>query len=207
MRMSNPRLIGIGGHAFSGKDAVADVLEAEGWHRTFLSKPLNEAMKTLNPKIPVFLHGLPPYDVEYAFDRYLPGNWDLVDYSWLVDKFGYNEAKKNPEVRRLLQVFATEVVREMFGQDTWVNLARKEIQEYLDKGQSVVITGVRFDNEVQMITALGGELWWVHRPGYGPVNSHISDNWLKYSDFDRVVMNDGSLDDLSNMVTKLLGER
>ena len=48
------RLIGIGGYAGSGKDAVADILEdSHGFYRTFMSQPLNAALCRLNPQIEV----------------------------------------------------------------------------------------------------------------------------------------------------------
>lgn len=192
------RIIGLGGYAFTGKDAVADVLEQGGWERAAFSDPVNEALRRLNPKIPVWLLGMPPYEIEYAFDQYLPGDWDWVEYSWLVDRVGYSESKRNPEVRRLLQTLATEVVREMFGQDSWSELMRARLRASTAPG--FVVTGVRFANEHKMLREEGAELWWVLRPGYGPVNRHASEHSLKYTDFDRVILNDGTLEELAAQV-------
>ncbi len=183
---TRPKIIGLGGVAGSGKDAVADILESRGWGRTFFSKPVHQAMLTMDPYV---------------------GKSDGVRYSAVVRAYGYEGAKKFEEVRRLLQVFATEVVRDMFGADTWSNLSRQELETGLEQGYRMVITGVRFTNELAMLRELGAQLWWVHRPGFGPVNAHSSENTLSYTDFDYVVMNDGTLDDLPNMVTKILGER
>ena len=48
------QLIGIGGYAGSGKDAVADILEdSHGFYGTFMSQPLNAALCRLNPQVEV----------------------------------------------------------------------------------------------------------------------------------------------------------
>ena len=179
------RLIGIGGYAGSGKDAVATILEdSHGFYRTFMSQPLNAALCRLNPQIEV-RHG------------------EVFRYVDLIAQLGYTKAKELPEVRRLLQAMGAEVGRDMFGQTVWIDQLRNYLAAY-KPDDDVVVTGIRFPNEARMIVELGGQLWWVYRPGYGPVNSHSSDNTLTYEDFDRVVMNDGTLADLEQLVTKML---
>ena len=179
------RLIGIGGYAGSGKDAVADILEdSHGFYGTFMSQPLNAALCRLNPQVEV-----------------RPG--EVFRYVDLIAQLGYTRAKELPEVRRLLQAMGTEVGRDMFGQTIWVDLMRNNLAAY-EPDDDVVVTGIRFPNEASMIHELGGELWWTYRPGYGPVNSHSSDNTLSLRHFDRVVVNDGTLEDLEQLVTKML---
>ena len=179
------RLIGIGGYASSGKDAVATILEdSHGFYGTFMSQPLNAALCRLNPQVEV-------------------RRGEVFRYVDLIAQLGYTKAKELPEVRRLLQAMGTEVGRDMFGQTVWIDQLRNYLAAQ-KPDDDVVVTGIRFPNEASMIRELGGELWWVHRPGYGPVNSHTSDNALTYEDFDRVVMNDGTLDDLEQHVAKLL---
>ena len=157
---------------------MADVFEAEGWVRDYMSRPLHEAMLVLDPLI--MQHG------DY-----------LVSYSELIRQLGYTQAKEIPEVRRLLQRLGTEVGRNMFDQGVWVNWMEDRIAQTRD---NIVITGIRYPNEARMIRCLNGQIWWVMRPGYGPVNSHSSDNSLDYTACDRVIMNDGTLEDLANQV-------
>lgn len=179
------RLIGIGGYAGSGKDAVADVLEdSHGFYRTFMSQPLNAALCRLNPQVEV-------------------RRGEVFRYVDLINQLGYTKAKELPEVRRLLQAMGTEVGRDMFGQTIWVDLMRNNLAAY-EPDDNVVVTGIRFPNEACMIHELGGELWWTYRPGYGPVNSHSNDNTLSLRHFDRLVVNDGTLEDLEQHVTKML---
>ena len=179
------RLIGIGGYAGTGKDAVATILEdSHGFYGTFMSQPLNAALCRLNPQVEV-RHG------------------EVFRYVDLINQLGYTKAKELPEVRRLLQAMGTEVGRDMFGQTVWIDQLRNYLAAQ-KPDDDVVVTGIRFPNEASMIRELGGELWWMYRPGYGPVNSHSSDNSLSLRHFDRVVVNDGTLEDLEQLVTKML---
>ena len=179
------RLIGIGGYAGTGKDAVATILEdSHGFYGTFMSQPLNAALCRLNPQVEV-------------------RRGEVFRYVDLINQLGYTKAKELPEVRRLLQAMGTEVGRDMFGQTIWVDLMEQTLAAH-KPDDDVVVTGIRFPNEASMIRELGGELWWVYRPGYGPVNSHSSDNTLSLRHFDRVVVNDGTLEDLEQLVTKML---
>lgn len=165
-------ILGIGGYALSGKDALADFLEADfGYYRTFMSKPLLEALQIINPYIGTYLR-----------------------FNELIESVGYTEAKKQHEVRRLLQVFATDFGRSMIDDDIWVNLVNREIAA--SNAERVAITGIRFKNELKYIKALGGTTVWVSRPGFGPINGHLSEASVVQSDFDVVISNDGSLTDL-----------
>lgn len=182
--MSTP-LIGLGGYAFAGKDAVADVLEHDhGWARTFLSKPLLDILLILDPLIPApFSH---------------------VRFSEMVAGIGYDESKHNPEVRRLLQTLGTEIGRAKFGESVWIDLVMDEVAALREQGRNVAVTGIRFRNELDAIRAAGGLAVWVARPGFGPVNGHSSDNALTATDFDITVVNDGPIDSLPGKVDALL---
>ena len=178
-------LLGIGGYAGAGKDAVADILENEGFARTFMSEPLNEILCELNPQVEV-------------------RRGEIFRYAELIRQLGYSRAKELPEVRRLLQVMGTEIGRNRFGPNVWTDALWAKLRAFHSDGNDVVVTGIRYPNERDLIHELNGETWWVERPGYGPVNSHSSDNSLTAYDFDVVVTNDGPLTDLKQTVLRLL---
>lgn len=183
--MTGPLLLGLGGYAAAGKDAVADVLHRNhGFAHTFMSKPLLEALLRINPLIPV--------------------EGGLVRYSELFGNVGYAKSKENPEVRRLLQTIGTDVVRNMIGENVWVDVMLADVKPILAAGGDVVVTGMRFRNEMAAVSAAGGLTVWVHRPGVGPVNGHNSDNAVSPDDFDLHLHNDGTLDDLAAAVGRLL---
>ena len=75
----------------------------------------------------------------------------------VVNLIGWDKAKHTPEVRRLLQVFGTEVGRDMFGPEVWVDQVFKKIDTF-PQGQRAVITDVRFSNEADALWARGGFL-------------------------------------------------
>lgn len=182
--MNMPRLVSFSGYATCGKDAAADLLVAnDGYVKTYMSKPLEKALLMLDPII---------------FDGY----WGRLPerYSIIHETIGYDESKKIPEVRRMLQMLGTEIGRNMFGENAWVDLAFDDIIRLSKNDQNVVITGVRYPNEIEMINSFGSG-WhiasvWINRPGVEPVNSHSSDNTLTPEDCDYVVENDGTLEDL-----------
>ena len=179
-------LIGLGGRLRSGKDTVADYLvESYGYRKIGFSDALHEMLLVLNPT------------VNLSFTK--------SSYADLTTKLGYTGAKKIPEVRRLLQVLGTEVGRNMIDEDLWVNQAEKKIRASWDEGFPVVITGVRFPNELKMIRLLEGRSVWVSRPSVdAQTSAHSSENTLQSVYFNSVIQNSGSLDDLYENVDALL---
>jgi hypothetical protein len=79
--------------------------------------------------------------------------------------------------------------------------------------KKVVITDVRFPNEMAMIKALGGEVWLIERPVDEVVNAapgdagHISEQLLTLvgrEAFDRVFDNSGTLEELRQAVRDVI---
>lgn len=186
------RLLVIGGYATSGKDAVANVLVGElGWYKTYMSKPLEKALLILDP-----------YIVANVEEQGIG-----VRYSTIHSTVGYDESKKILEVRRLLQTLGTEIGRNMFGENSWLDIVREEtFQKNFREGRNVVVTGVRYVNELDVFKAIGASSLWVERPGIIAVNTHSSDNTLDAKVFDTTMYNDGTLEDLKNKVISLFKE-
>jgi hypothetical protein len=173
-------LIGLSGYAGAGKDEVARILKPYGWQRASFADPLRTALYALNPRI----HGTP--------------------LQFLVDVLGWDTAKREtPEIRRLLQRLGTEVGRNLFGQDFWVDQAMRSLEE----GGRYVFTDCRFPNEADAIRARGGRVFRVWRPDVTAVNAHPSETALDDYDFDGVIANDQSLPLLPSKVTKAVGLR
>ena len=119
------------------------------------------------------------------------------------------EAKKNPEIRRMLQVEGTEGGRNVFGENVWVDVMVKRVKEHMEAGKNVAVTGIRFPNEAQAIRDNGGDLVWVERPGFvgdADANSgHASENSVSSEDFDVIVLNDSTLDALREKAQNVSG--
>lgn len=175
--------VGICGYATSGKDVVADVLVDEfGFVKVNMSDALHRYMMILDPII----------EESRSLGR--------ARYSDIVRDYGYVEAKQCfPEVRRLLQVFGTEVGRAI-DPDLWVKERDKVAGQYMN----VVTTGVRFPNEAVGLT----HLIHVDRPGVGPINDHPSDRLDEVIGLANLhIVNDGTVDDLRQRVVDLFTER
>lgn len=182
--MMTARYIGLSGYARSGKDSVANILIEQGWKRFAFADKLKLAVKKLNPILDCEL-GL-PFTLDDSLKRYGPERTKEL-YS---------------EYRRLLQVMGTEVGREMFGDNFWVDQALGEVQD----NDLAVFTDCRFPNEAQAITDRGGEVWRIRRPDFGPVNGHASETSLDSWAFDQVIDNDGDLEELKIKVNVLVGD-
>ena len=177
-------IIGLSGYARSGKDTVAGILIGlHGYDTRSFAEPMRESLYKLNPIVHV---------TEGVFK--LQG---------LVDAYGWDVAKvQYPEIRRLLQVFGTEVGREMFGEDFWVNQAFKDIE----RTDLIAFTDCRFPNEAQKVKEMGGEVWRIERTGIDAVNSHPSEHSLDDWEFDRYISNGGTLDDLKKTIKVTLDD-
>jgi hypothetical protein len=168
-------IIGLSGYARSGKDTVAELLCLNyGYKRVSFADPIRDAVYSLNPML------------------------ESGRVAELVDEYGWDVAKSNPEVRRLLQVFGTEVGRQRFGENFWVQQAFDKIQS-----TKVVFTDVRFPNEAREIQQYGGQVWRINRHNQSPVNGHESEHAMDNVMFKHVLYNDGSLAELTQDVTML----
>ena len=173
-------IIGLSGYARSGKDTVADhLVNTYGFTQKSFAAKMKEAIYTLNPIVHSDSIG------EFR-------------YQSLVDVYGLDKVKEDyPEVRRLLQVFGTEVGRSMFGDNFWVDLTLNNLKSF-----HTVISDVRFKNEAEAIRKSGGQIWRVNRVGVGPVTGHVSEIDLDDYDFDFVLNNDTTIESLYAMADK-----
>ena len=183
-------IIGINGWAGAGKDTVADILvEDFGFVKMAFAGPLREMALAIDPYITSRPVGHTGASVG-------------VRYSEVVDEFGYREAKDQfPEVRRFLQVLGTEAVREIIGQDTWVEIGMRRAVEF----PRVVFADMRFQNEAAAVaSATEGVTVRVMRPGVEAANDHISETDLNEWSFHHTINNNGSIADLRPRVAAML---
>jgi hypothetical protein len=97
-------------------------------------------------------------------------------------------------------VLGTEVGRNGFGDDVWVDVLISKL-EPMDK---VVITDVRFPNEARELHNLAGEVWRVNREGVSAINEHVSESQMDEYNFDKIIDNNGSLEDLEHAIVELI---
>lgn len=168
-------VIGLTGYAQSGKDTVASILvEKYGYRRIAFADKIRDFLYGINPMVACSPTG-------YLQD--------------LVNLVGWNEAKKEPQVRRLLQDLGISA-RELLDENIWITSALGKI----NSGERVVVTDVRFENEAMMIKLMGGQLWRVKRVGVGPINDHVSESELDGYKVDQIFVNNGSIEDLTVLI-------
>lgn len=103
-------------------------------------------------------------------------------------------------IRTFLQRYGTEAHRDIFGSDFWIREALPD----LDPGHFVVVTDVRFPNEIDAIHDRAGVVVHVRRVGTDiTTDSHPSEQKIPESKIDYTLDNDESLDDLRNQVALL----
>ncbi len=131
--------------------------------------------------------------------------------------------------RMILQHLGTEGVRRV-DPDAWARCAMRTAVSALDKGVDVVtstspdrkagdnfkpglvvVTDGRFRSELAAVRAAGGIAWRLRRPetdnvatGIAGHASEVEIDGIPDSDFDEVITNDGSLDDLLHAVRQAL---
>jgi len=94
-------IIGLSGYAQAGKDTVAAMLvEDYGYTRLGFADIIKKACYALDPII----------------------NLDGMRLAHAVEKYGWDEVKAIPEVRRLLQTMGSEVGRDLIDPQIWVEL-------------------------------------------------------------------------------------
>lgn len=182
-------MIGLHGAAGSGKDTVGEMLYGWGYRRVAYADALRADMLKLGRFI----------DVGSAGGATLAG---------LVRDLGWDGAKRHPQVRALLQVYGTEVARDGFGSDCWIERADRAIDEILEQDDlGVVVTDVRFDNEAEHIIERGGLVVQIFRPSAGldgEAAHHASESGVSARLIGGNLLNGGTLDDLRVSVGRMM---
>jgi hypothetical protein len=176
-------IIGLSGYAQVGKDTVANhLVKNYGFVKVSFADPIREALYKLDPKIRV--------------DEL--SNASLAN---AVDHMGWEEVKRlSSDARELLQRLGTEVGREMFGDDFWVNQGLLRAKEH----KNVVFADTRYMNEANAIVKAGGQIWRISKPGNKPVNNHPSEVDLDEYEFDWHIPNYTGIDQLHNLVDQIM---
>lgn len=180
-------VVGLTGYAQSGKDTAASFLVDEGFTRLAFADILRQSVYNLNP-------------VGSVARESVREDWGRVQT--IVDEHGWEYAKvKYPEIRYLLQRFGTEVGRDLYGVDFWVERVVSQIEFDGD----YVITDVRFPNEEQAVHLIGGKVFKIVRPGTGAVNGHASEAYVDSMPVDGIIMNEGDLEQYRAEVLAAVG--
>lgn len=182
VRLGPEKLVAMHGDFGSGKDTVAQrLVEEHGYTRLAFADQLKKLCEILDPVVSYRIDtqlGEAIAAFARGADAVKP-SVNPVRLTEVIGKIGWDEAKKRyPETRRVQQVFATEVIREHVAANYWVDVVEKQIED----GGKYVITDLRFPNEWEMVDRLGGQVWWIQRPGFdygadGKAKTHVSEQF------------------------------
>jgi len=198
-------IIGLVGFIGSGKGTVGDLLVEQGFIKDSFAKPLKDAVAVMFGWPRELLEG----------DTEVSRSWREKSDSYWSEKFGYEFTP-----RLALQLMGTEAGRNVFHQDLWViSLLNRA------KNKDVVVTDVRFQNEIKYIQDNNGVVVRVKR-GPEPVWYYLAEDanrgfssatmgmsnmgihksewdWIG-SEFNYVIDNNSTLQDLGNEVKSML---
>ena len=180
-------IIGLTGNMGVGKDTVADFLVTEyGYKKVGFSDVMYDAVCAL--------WGI---TLEDAL------SWKNEDT--IVKVHNYERPHFGPTLacsfdwRQHLQRFGTDMGREVFGPDFWVE---QFAERYLFDGNNTdyVVRDVRFNNEAELITDYAGDIWHIVRPGYEG-DEHVSEAGINPSYIRGDIGNDGTVEELHALLT------
>jgi hypothetical protein len=184
-------LIGVVGLIGSGKDTVSKRLEQKhGFRRDSFAKSLKDAVSAM-----------------FNWDReMLEGNGnDSRQWREQPDEFWSKKFGKTVTPRWVLQHFGTEVMRQHMHDAIWIDSCLSRYD-----GRPTVISDTRFQNELKTIKENKGQIILVKR-GELPTREQMQDkgahksewDWMGWN-FDHVIENDGSKEDLYKKVDDLV---
>lgn len=181
--MATPKIIGLYSPApGSGKSTAAAMLSE------ILGAPVKPFAAPLKATVHAFLHAAGYSHAQIA----------------MIAK-DYKEARLeaiagHPTYRHLVQTIGTDWGRNLIDWNVWVCMWK------FTAGETTIADDMRFENEYATIKELGGECWMIRRPGQENNGTHASEGRLDDFQFDCIIENNGSLEDLRVKVQQAFQE-
>lgn len=210
------KILGITGLKGSGKDTIGDIICKND--ESYVKMSFADTLKDITA-------------ILMGWDRKLLQGDTIESREWRekADDYWSDVFGKMITPRIILQQLGTEVLRNHFLQSIWVDSLKKKI---MNTDKNVVITDVRFPNEIDAIKELGGTIYRVERgeipKWYYEVNNlrlaampetnilyivegldkiHESEwKWIGYDRPEHIFKNDSTIEDLEKEVLEKMGE-
>lgn len=170
--MPAPRIIGFTGLKGSGKDTAALAFIQRGYVNVKFADPLKLMLRTL-----LEYKGAHPA----LIDRMIDG--DLKE-----KQVGYLDMKTP---RHAMQTLGTEWGRHLMDQDFWVDTFMERCAVIL-RDAPIVVTDVRFPNEVDAVKQMGGQVYRVFSPDKAIADIHPSEQHVALLPVDGEIPNDAA---------------
>ena len=204
-------IIGVCGFIGCGKDTVADYLvNFHEYRRESFADSLKDSVAAVFGWDRTMLEGRTKESREWR---------EQVDPWWAK-----RLAMPTLTPRWVLQYWGTEVCRKTFHDDIWIASIENKLRQSKD---NIVISDVRFPNEIKAIKNLGGKIIWVTRgelpewyddavKAVNGSNYHINEMkrrqihssewaWVN-TEFDDTIANDSTIDDLYSSVKSIISD-
>lgn len=210
----------------SGKDTVADMLQyclsvPEPFRKYWMYRHYRYAFNSTYEKVAFadslkdtlsVLFGIPVekfYERDFKEHFYIKG-LEITDtpdnildedsFIKMLNKKDFSFLKTHfITIRQLLQCFGTEIVRGLFGNAFW---AERAMKHNFDK---MIITDLRFKVELEAVRKRNGLVLYIDNPNCTP-EQHASESEVlemkDNHDFDFIIENNGTLEDLFNKIVK-----
>lgn len=178
-------IIGILGEKKHGKDTIADfIVKKYNYEKHAFAKPLKEICRLI---------------FGFTDEQLYEEQKDEIDSEW------------NIKPRDAFQFIGTELFRNnmyklcpSIKRDVWVNVMKKKIEKNIKNNKNTIIADVRFQNEVDMIKKQKGIIIKVFRDNVKSSDNHESENNIKnIKNFDYLITNDGTLQELYDKIDNL----
>ena len=197
-------IIGISGFQSSGKDTIADYLiKKHGFVKLSFASALKDIVAIIFGWSRERLEGLKVEDRQWREE--IDPKWaKLLNIPCLTPRY-------------VLQYLGTEVFRNHFHKDIWTKIVENQLSFY----ENVVVSDCRFANEIEMIKQNGGKIIQVHRDDHvlDIGAKHLSElptevsgakhpselEWIQCH-YDRVIKNNGTIEDLHTKVNLILSD-
>jgi hypothetical protein len=195
-------IISLCGFIGSGKGTVGDMLVEQGFVPLSFAGSLKDATASIFGWERALLEGDTAVSREFR---------ETKDEFWST-KLGYEVTP-----RKVLQKFGTDCVRNHFFDDIWIASLERKITQHAN----VVITDVRFSNEIDFLYTLNSKLVqidrketrpkWYYLLEHNKAQLHVLSSvhpseydWFGNKHIEHVVDNDGSIEELKEKILKII---
>ena len=174
-------LIGLTGHAGSGKDTVRAFMEQEGFVGLAFADGIRGMLRELLTSAGI--------DDAYIDERALK--------EAIIPEVGVS-------YRHMAQSLGTEWGRNL-RRDFWLRITAAFVVDQMNAGEThFVISDVRFANEAEWVRSKGGQIWRIHREGLAGVRAHVSESGMDSIRPSRTIHNNGTPEQLHEVVMAAL---
>lgn len=178
-------IIALTGPAGAGKDTAGGILQQHhGFATLAFADPLRDMLRAMVRHTPISEADITNRAGKEAMQPFLGG----------------------ASLRHCMQTLGTEWGRNRIDPSLWLNIARHRIDIGTLCGQSLAITDARFDNEAEMVIAMGGQVWAIERPQAAPVLTHVSEAGISEHLIARHIDNSRSLEHLARQLDAALAQ-